>query len=41
MKKYEAALRSYRRVLRNNPDLEGVTEAIEALEKKLEEEGRK
>jgi tetratricopeptide (TPR) repeat protein len=40
-RKYYAALRAYRRALRLNPDLDGVSEAIETLERKLEEEGQK
>jgi tetratricopeptide (TPR) repeat protein len=40
-KKLRAALRAYRRAFRINPNLEGVQEVIESLERKLGEEGRK
>jgi tetratricopeptide (TPR) repeat protein len=40
-KKYRAALRTYRRTLSLNPNLDSVREAIDSLEKLLGEEGRK
>ncbi len=40
-KKLRAALRTYRRTLSLNPNLDSVREAIESLEKMLGEEGRK
>jgi len=40
-KKLRAALRAYRRAFRINPNLEGVQQVIESLERKLGEEGRK
>ncbi len=40
-KKLRAALRVYRRANRLNPNLEGVREAIQSLERILGEEGRR
>jgi tetratricopeptide (TPR) repeat protein len=40
-KKLRAALRAYRRAFRINPNLEGVEQVIQSLERKLGEEGRK
>jgi tetratricopeptide (TPR) repeat protein len=40
-KKFRAALRVYRRAARINPNLDGVQEAIESLERMLGEEGKR
>jgi tetratricopeptide (TPR) repeat protein len=40
-KKLRAALRSFRRALRINPNLENVRESIQSLERMLGEEGKK
>ncbi|MBX9681944.1 MAG: tetratricopeptide repeat protein [Gemmataceae bacterium] len=41
LRRYRAALRSFRRACRINPNLQGVREAIESLEKMLGEEGKR
>jgi tetratricopeptide (TPR) repeat protein len=41
LRRYRAALRSFRRACRINPNLEGVREAIDSLEKMLGEEGKR
>lgn len=40
-RKLRAALRSYRRAFRINPHLDGITDAIDSLEKTLGEEGKR
>jgi tetratricopeptide (TPR) repeat protein len=40
-KRFRAALRAYRRAFRINPNLQGLKDVIESLERKLGEEGRK
>ena len=40
-RKFRAALRTYRRACRLNPNLAGVRQVIETLERKLGEEGKK
>lgn len=41
LRRYRAALRSFRRARRINPNLQGVREAIDSLERMLGEEGKK